>query len=142
MKRSQRIMAVLIALTLIAFTLVLATLGIMAINIDLDQASSLDTGGEGSDPTPPPYTLALTADLAKSFEDVITSLINAFKTMITGVVDLILSPLKAISSIFSGWSKTIGAEWYGPLLAVFIFGIIYILIRTFGLFDSLLDRLG
>ncbi len=83
---------------LVTVTIVLAIAGILVINTDLSSTPEIEGPGSGSGPLQDSGTfqIALTGDMARSFEDVITSLINAFKTVVMGFVELDLSPIKAI----------------------------------------------
>ena len=74
---------------LITVTPALAMAGILSPNTDM---SIIGVDGPETFPPTGSFQMAMTGDLAKSFEDVITSLINAFMTVVIGFVELVLSP--------------------------------------------------
>ena len=55
------------------------------------------------------------------------------------LVAILLAPFNAIKTIFERWGETLGSWWYAPILAVFVIGVAWFMIRGMSAIDRALD---
>lgn len=123
--------------TLILSALLMITLsGFFAIEITENYAPVMD--GLGQEETEENETETETSTL----DGIMDGILSGIGGIINVIVEIILTPFRALASIFSSWGQTVsGMGVWAPVLAVVVILVIMVLIRTYSQIDSGFDRI-
>ena len=87
-----------------------------------------------------PSTASLTTANNTTTEDgFLDGLQNIFTETIQIIIDIILTPFRAIASIWTAWAGTMG-WWAGPIVATFVIVVVLVMVRFYSEFDEWLDK--
>lgn len=59
--------------------------------------------------------------------DLLESMINAIKSIITAFTDMIAAVPRAIATIFEQWAWIVGNTWYGPVLGALTIAAVFLI---------------
>lgn len=82
---------------------------------------------------------SVTANATGNNTTFLGSLQDIFTTTIQLIIDIVLTPFQAISSIWTSWASTMG-WWAGPIVAAFVIVVVLVMIRLYSEFDEWMDK--
>lgn len=88
------------------------------------------------------HTQTETGDnISRIFTDLLNNTIGLIPKFLEVIVNLLLSPLKALGQIWESWGGSVaGGGLFAPFLAVFVIMLIVVMIRVYASFDQAGDK--
>ena len=121
MRYAKSIIALVILTSLFSMVMVSQVNAVSV--VEMDPSIMADTTGNNT-----------TADLG-----IMDTLSSIFTDTIKIIIDIILTPFRAIASIWTAWAGTMG-WWAGPIVATFVIVVVFVMIRIYSEFDEWLDK--
>jgi len=122
MVKFLRISIVIALLMLVGVMFFSFTPQVMAYEVDISHATEEDDN----------------STFTEAIEGLITSLFSWIPDVLQMFVDILLSPFKALASIWESWADTLHG-WAGPIIAAFVVIVILLMVRLYTGVDDALD---
>lgn len=84
------------------------------------------------------YQSASNWSLETSLQNLTDNVFGIIPAAIEALLDIILAPIRALSTIWGNWAGRLG-NWAGPIIAAFVIIVIMLMVRFYTTIDDLID---